>query len=170
MSKQLYLMRHAKSSWKQPDLADQERPLAGRGRRAARLIARHLRDREIVPELVLCSTARRTRETFELIEPALEGATVRHESALYGASSAALLERLHEVRDGTGSVLLIGHNPAIEQLAIELARPSPARRELEVKFPTAALATLEIPGLSWRGLGPHCAALVSFVRPRDLNT
>ena len=170
MSKRLYLLRHAKSSWKQPDLADHERPLAGRGRHAANAIARHLLEHEIAPELVLCSTARRARETCELLLPALETATVHHEPALYGASTAELLERLHEVPDGTGSVLLIGHNPALEQLALELARPSPARRELAVKFPTAALASLDFPGPSWRELDEAGADLIGLVRPRDLES
>ena len=169
MTKRLYLLRHAKASWKQPELADHERPLAGRGRRAAAVIARHMRDHAVAPELVLCSTARRARETCELIQPALATATVRHEPALYGADTAALLERLHRVADGTGSVLMIGHNPAIEQLALELARPSPARRQLEAKFPTAALATLEFPGPSWRELDRGRAELVGLVRPRDLE-
>jgi phosphohistidine phosphatase len=72
--KRLYLLRHAKSSWKDASLPDHDRPLAGRGRRAAKAIARHLRDQGIEPELVLCSSARRARETFERIEPALGGA------------------------------------------------------------------------------------------------
>ena len=92
-----------------------------------------------------------------------------HEPALYGASTAELLERLHEVPDGTGSVLLIGHNPALEQLALELARPSPSRRELAVKFPTAALASLDFPGPSWRELDEAGADLIGLVRPRDLE-
>lgn len=166
--KRLYLLRHAKSSWKQPELADHDRPLAGRGRRAAKAIARHMRDEAIAPELVLCSTARRARETLERIEPALGNAAVRHERELYGASAAALLERLRAVPDDVASVLLIGHNPAIEQLAHNLARPSPKRRKLEAKFPTAALATLEFGGAAWRDLDHGEADVVDLVRPRDL--
>jgi phosphohistidine phosphatase len=162
------LLRHAKSSWKQRELADHDRPLAGRGRRAAVAIERHLREQGIAPELVLCSTARRARETLERIEPAVETATVQFERELYGASAGGLLERLHSVPDGTGSVMLIGHNPAIEQLAHDLARPSPLLGQLEEKFPTAALATLELPGPRWRELERGTAELVGFVRPRDL--
>jgi phosphohistidine phosphatase len=117
---------------------------------------------------VLCSTAQRARETLERIDPALEAATVRFESELYGASASGLLERLHGVPDGTGSVMLIGHNPAIELLALDLARPSPLLGELEAKFPTAALATLELPGPRWRRLERGTAELVGFVRPREL--
>jgi phosphohistidine phosphatase len=162
----LYLLRHAKSSWDEPGLADHDRPLAKRGRRAAKALAGYLREQEIAPELVLCSTARRARETFERIETALGAPAVRHERELYGASPGGLLERLRSVPDGVASVMVIGHNPTLEELALDLARPSPARRELEAKFPTGALATLEFPG-TWRGLDE--AELVTFVRPRDLN-
>jgi phosphohistidine phosphatase len=168
--RRLYLLRHAKSSWKQAELPDHERPLAGRGRRAAQAMARHLDQRGIAPELVLCSTARRARETFERIEPALGGADVRYEPGLYGATADALLERLHGVPNRMGEVMLIGHNPALEQLARELARPSRARAELEQKFPTAALATLEFAAASWRELSRDGAALISVVRPRDLES
>ena len=169
MSKRLYLLRHAKSSWKHPELADHERPLAGRGRRAAGAIARYLDEHDIAPALVLCSTALRARETFERIEPALRAAPVRYEGRLYAASADALLEYLRSVPDEIDSVMLIGHNPAIEQLAHELARPSPERRELEAKFPTAALATLEFACASWCGLDRGGATLLDVVRPRDLE-
>jgi phosphohistidine phosphatase len=169
MSRRLFLLRHAKSSWKQPELADHDRPLAKRGRRAADAIARHMREQDIAPELVLCSTARRARETLERIQPALATAPVRHEPELYGASAAELLERVRGVPDGVASVLLIGHNPAIAQLALDLAGPSPQRDDLGAKFPTGALATLVVPAASWRGLGRDGAELVAFVRPRDLD-
>jgi phosphohistidine phosphatase len=170
MTKRLYLLRHAKSSWKHPELADHERPLAGRGRRAAEGIARYLQEHDIAVDLVLCSTAQRARETLERIEPALPGACLRYEPDLYAATADILLERLHSVPDGVASAMLIGHNPAIEQLALDLARPSPQRRELAAKFPTAALATLEFLGPSWRTIHRAGATLVGFVRPRDLET
>src|SRR5919198_777243 len=100
--RRLHLLRHAKSSWKDPD-----RPLARRGRRAADAIARHMRDEAIAPELVLCSTARRARETCEGIGPALGAAPVRYEPELYGASAATLLERVRSLPDDVESVLLI---------------------------------------------------------------
>jgi phosphohistidine phosphatase len=165
----VYLLRHAKSSWKVAGVADHDRPLAPRGRRAAKAIARHLLEEGIEPELVLCSTARRARETLERIEPALGTPVVRFESALYGASAAMLLERLHGVGDDVGSVLLIGHNPAVHMLALDLAGPAPAPRELAGKFPTAGLAMFVFPGSSWRALAPGTAELTEFVRPRDLE-
>ena len=153
----------------QADLADHDRPLAGRGRRAADEIANHMREEAVAPDLVLCSTARRARETCERIRPALGGAPVRYEPGLYGASATSLLERLRGLPDDVGSVLLIGHNPAIEELALTLARPSPRRRELGARFPTGALATLTGPLPSWRSLDHDTAELVAFVRPRDLE-
>ena len=167
--RRLYLLRHAKSSWKDADLADHDRPLAGRGRRAADAIADHMRDEAIAPELVLCSTAHRARETYERIRPALGAAPVRYEPGLYGASATSLLERLRGLPDHVASVLLIGHNPAIEELALTIARPSPRRRDLEVKFPTGALATLAAPFPSWRSVDDESAELIGFVRPRDLE-
>ena len=169
MSRRLYLLRHAKSSWKHPELADHDRPLAARGRRAAAAMAHHLAEHQIVPELVLCSTALRTRETYEAIEAALAHAPVRYERRLYGATADDLLERLRAVPDQIRTVMLIGHNPAIEELALLLSRPSPERDQLQAKFPTAALATLEHAGSRWRDLESGCATLIAYVRPRDLD-
>lgn len=166
----LFLLRHAKSSWKDPGLRDRDRPLAGRGRRAAKAIARYLREQDIVPELVLCSTARRARETLERIEPALEVRAVRVEPELYGASARELLERLRGIPDAVESVLMIGHNPSLQRLALDLARPAPALHELEAKYPTAGLAMLVLQCPSWRDLDRGTAELVGFVRPRDLET
>jgi len=97
--KRIYLLRHAKSSWKDTSLPDHDRPLTGRGRRTAKAIARHVRENDIEPELVLCSTARRARETLDRIEPALGGAAVEVEPDLYAASATALLQRLRSVAD-----------------------------------------------------------------------
>ena len=110
--KRIYLLRHAKSSWKHPELPDHDRPLAGRGKRAAKAIVKHMRAQRFEPELVLCSTARRARETLERIEPALGRAPVRVEGDLYGASARELLACLRRLPDEVGSVLVIGHNPS----------------------------------------------------------
>jgi phosphohistidine phosphatase len=156
--KRLYLLRHAKSSWKQPELADRDRPLNGRGRRAAKTIGRHLRDQGIDPDLVLCSPARRTRETLERIEPSLGRGGVKVEPELYGASAGELLERLRAVPGDVESVLVIGHNPGLADLTFRLCG-------FDEKFPTAALATLSCP--AWDALDR--AQLDDFVRPRDLE-
>ena len=163
----LYLLRHAKSSWDDPGLADHDRPLAPRGRKAAKAIGRHLRERGIEPALVLCSSATRARETLERIR--LAGGEAHIERELYGAGADALLARLRELPADVPSVLLIGHNPGMEELALLLAREGPAVRELEAKFPTAALATLALRGTGWSTLDRGTAELVDFVRPRDLK-
>jgi phosphohistidine phosphatase len=167
--KRLYVLRHAKSSWGEPALRDHDRPLAPRGKRAAKAMARHLRDERIEPELVLCSTARRARETLLRIEPALGRRSVQVEDALYGASAGALLERLQAVPDAIASVMVIGHNPGLEDLVVLLTEPSPARSEVQAKFPTAALASLAFDVERWRDLRAGGGDLVAFVRPRDLK-
>jgi phosphohistidine phosphatase len=167
--RRLYLLRHAKSSWKERGLVDHDRPLAGRGRRAAKAVARHLREQGVEPELVLCSTARRARETLEGIEPALGRGAVRVEPELYGARPAALLARLQEVPASVRSVMVIGHNPGLEQLALLLARRGSKVQALEAKFPTGALATLAFRGPGWTALDRRTADLIEFIRPRDIE-
>jgi phosphohistidine phosphatase len=167
--KRLYLLRHAKSSWDDPTLADSDRPLAPRGRRAAKVMAGHLQRKGISPELVLCSPSRRTRQTLNRIAPGLrKNADVQIEPALYAASAATLLEELHEVPDEVDSLMLIGHNPGIQDLALSLARAGSESPRVRSKFPTAALATLEL-NATWRELVPGSAELVSFVTPKQLT-
>jgi len=167
--RRLYLLRHAKSSWKEQGLADHDRPLARRGRRAARAIGGHLREQGVEPELVLCSTARRARETLERIEPARARSDVRVEPGLYAAPPAVLLARLHEIPAAVRSVMVIGHNPGLQELALLLARHGSSLHELEVKFPTGALATLAFRGLGWGALDRGAAELIGFTRPRELD-
>ena len=164
--KRLFLLRHAKSSWDDPRLDDHDRPLAPRGLRASAVMAEHLRQERIAPTLVLCSPARRTRETLERVMP-LDRAEVRIEDELYRASSEDLLQRLREVPDEVDSVMLIGHQPAIQQLALQLAAEGSELERLKAKFPTAALATLDFPG-EWSGLGRGSAELVAYVKPKQL--
>ncbi|MBB4313381.1 SixA phosphatase family protein [Roseospira marina] len=173
--RRLYLLRHAKSSWDAPNLEDHDRPLAPRGQRAGRAMAavvRHLAPR---PDLVLCSTAARARETLDLVRGSLgAGVPVRIEGALYAFDPHAVRRCLAQVDDAAGSVLVVGHNPALECLAAELAPEDtgdPARR-LRRKFPTAALATLDVPAARWQDLtGPHASArIVAFTRPADVES
>jgi len=163
----LYLLRHAKSSWDDPALSDSERPLSRRGVRDAKRIAEHLRVLGVRPALVLCSSAARTQATLELIRPAFVGAPVRVEDQLYGATSEALLARLRAVPEEIGSVLLIGHNPGLQDLALALASSEADREQLETKFPTAGLVTLALS--SWSELSPGDAELVAYVVPRQLR-
>ena len=161
--KHLLLLRHAKSSWDDPALADHERPLSPRGRRAAKAIRSYLRKHEIPISLVLCSSARRTQETIELVDP---GGEIEIEDGLYGASADELLDRLRQVPEAAIVVMLVGHNPSIGELAIGLAR---RRDELAArKYPTGGLAWFSFLG-PWRSLAPGQAELTEFVTPRELG-
>lgn len=165
----LHLLRHAKSSWSEPGLADHERPLTRRGRRAAQAIARHLVDANIVPDLVLCSTALRTRQTLDLILPAIKPPKIILDRQLYEASERRLLDYLRELPDGAESVLLIGHNPGLQALALVLAHPDSAGAlpPRLGKFPTGALASFRV-GVRWPKLRPRCAEVIGFVTPQQL--
>jgi phosphohistidine phosphatase len=164
-----YLLRHAKSDWSDRTLADHDRPLARRGRRDAERVAKHLRGLGLEPELVLCSSAERTRGTLELIRPALGGSRVLIEKRLYAASSDELLERLRAVPEPVASVMLIGHNPGIQELALALAAAGAERELLAAKFPTGALATFAVLVATWSRLAAGDAELTAFVAPKQLR-
>jgi phosphohistidine phosphatase len=169
VARTLYLLRHAKSSWANPALPDHERPLAPRGRRACSLIAAHLRREQIVPDLVLCSSSARTRETLRRVATGFERPSEAViEARLYGVAAAGLLARLHEVPGNVASLMLIGHNPALQELALELAASGTRREAVMHKFPTAALATLAFTA-SWAELAPGIAEVTAFVTPRALE-
>jgi phosphohistidine phosphatase len=166
--KRIHLLRHAKSSWEDPSLPDHDRPLAPRGRRAAEALARHLRSEAVAPEAVLCSSARRARQTLEPLMEVLGGAEVLVEDALYAAEAEELLERLRRVPDRVESVMIVAHNPGLQDLAIELVSWGPDLGRVREKFPTGGLATIGFAG-AWRELAPGRGTLVSFVTPRDLS-
>lgn len=164
------LLRHGKSSWSDPALADIDRPLAPRGERAARKIARYLRQKKVRPALVLCSPSLRTRQTLAAIEPSLgQRCSVELEPQLYAASERELLERLQALPDSIKSVMIIGHNPGLQDLALALASQGADRPQLEAKFPTGALATLVVRNKSWAALRRGDAELVDYVVPRHLH-
>jgi phosphohistidine phosphatase len=170
--RRLVLLRHAKSAW--PDVADHERPLARRGRRDAPVAGRWLRSAGRVPDRVVCSTARRARETWQLAAAELGASpSVSFDQRVYGAAAGELLDLAREIAPGTGTLLIVGHDPAMQELTLALAGPgggdAPALERVRFKFPTAAIAVLEFTG-TWRGLGPQQARLTAFVVPRDLRT
>ena len=170
--KMVLLLRHAKSAWGQPGLDDHERPLNRRGERAAEAMADHIVRNAPRPDLILCSTAVRTRQTLAPLVHRLTvpAPPIALERALYLASDDTLLERLRVLSEEIGTVLLIGHNEGIGELAEALAgHGAPAAlASLQAKFPTGALAVLRAPDRPWRELAPGAAELLSFVRPRDL--
>ena len=166
----LFLLRHAKSSWADPGMDDHDRPLNGRGRRAAQDIAGILADMAPPPAIVLCSTARRTRETLDGIRPGLAGdPEVRFERRLYLADADVLAAAVRDLPD-VPAALLIGHNPGLHELACHLAGTGdPAlRTRLAQHFPTGALAMIAFPG-AWAAAVAGTGRLVSYLVPRDLD-
>jgi phosphohistidine phosphatase len=169
--KQLLLMRHAKSSWEDPSLSDFERPLAARGREAAPRMGRELARRGWQPELVLVSPAARTRATWELVAAELPGpASADFPDTLYDASTEGILSEARQTPKEVKTLLILGHNPGLENLAGRLAGENSnakALQRLREKFPTAALARFEFDG-KWAGLAAGGARLTHCLRPKDL--
>jgi phosphohistidine phosphatase len=174
----LTLLRHAKSSWDQPALDDYERPLAKRGKKAAPQVGAALTAMGLRPDLVLCSGAVRARATLDLVLPKL-GAPVPevvYDDALYMAAPDALLARLHRIGPERGGeaprhVMLVGHNPGLEELALLLAGSGADddTARMTEKFPTAAVAVLGFNTDSWAAIEPGAGRLEHFLTPKQLT-
>ena len=164
------LLRHAKSDW--PDVPDHDRPLAKRGRKDAPVIGRWLRRRGYLPDVVVCSTARRTRQTWELVARELDGSPlVQFESRAYAASAQTLLYLARELPAQCRAALLIAHNPGLVDLVNSLAAEpgeDGVPGSLGLRFPTAAVAVLEFTG-GWPGLAPGRARLLDYTTPAELK-
>lgn len=160
----LWVLRHAKSSWDDPSLDDRDRPLAPRGRRACEALRRHCAANAVLPEVVLCSSATRARETLEALLGVLGDPEVRVEDGLYLAGAHGWLTRLRGL--DAESALIVGHNPGLQELVVSLVRPGPLRDRAAAKLPTGALATLELD--EWHELRPGAADLLDLVTPREL--
>ena len=163
MPQTLYLLRHAKSSWKDDSLSDFERPLKSRGRDDAKLVGKTLASEEPRPELIICSPAARTRETLKLVLKK-SGLTVepRFDERIYEASLRDLLQVISEIPDDVSVALMIGHNPGFEELLSYLT--GDLRR-----MPTAALAKIKLDVASWKDVRPSEAKLESFITPKELD-
>jgi phosphohistidine phosphatase len=171
MDRNLVLYRHAKAAIGKTGVSDHDRPLTGRGRRAAVAIAGALAARGTPPELILCSTSLRTRETLEPLLSRLKPApAVSLEPGLYLASAHTLLSRLRELTKDVERVVLIGHNDGMAELARDLSSDGdPASLVAMInKFPTGAAACLRTRLDDWSELGHADAYLEAFLRPRDL--
>ncbi len=165
-------MRHGKSDWNKLGQEDIDRPLAPRGQKATRRIAKWIQEHNLTPDMALVSTARRTQQSWESAEEIL-GTDVATETreALYLASPGEILEQVAGVSDAIETVIVVGHNPGMESLSQLLAGPGtdPAALDnLRRGFPTAALAVFELAGDSWADLSADGARLAAFVRPREL--
>jgi len=169
-ARRLLLLRHAKSSWDDPQLEDRERPLAPRGRRAAAALGARLARRGPKPDRVLCSPARRTRETLALLDLA-KRTPVAFDEALYLASAQSLLARIRRLPASARCALVIGHDPGLDHLVRLLVSGGreKALRRLEHGFVTGALAELQVPEAGWRELAAGSSTLERFVRPKDVS-
>ena len=168
----LSLLRHAKSSWSNPTLPDRERPLATRGVTDAPLMGKAMAERGIDPELVLCSSARRTRDTLDLVLPELRvEPKVDYFDALYHASPEQMLEMLHGIQPGANRVMLVGHNPEIQAFALDLVGSGPKhfRDRLSTKYPTAGLAVINFASGLWKSVGANSGTLNLFLSPKELR-
>jgi phosphohistidine phosphatase len=174
MKKQLFLLRHAKSSWKDLSLPDHDRPLNKRGRKAASAMRRLFRSEGINPDLICASSAARTMQTLEALQPWNEQPEVKIEQALYLATAPQILERLHAIPDSTQAVLVIGHNPGLQELAVLLVgrdehlTEDALPRRLADSFPTGALAEFSL-DCSWSRIGRGSGRLTRLVTPRELE-
>jgi phosphohistidine phosphatase len=169
--KTLYLLRHAKSSWDDPSLDDRDRPLAGRGRKAAQRMATELARQPLNVDLVLCSSATRARQTLKVLLPAFgEHVEVRYPDWLYGAHADEILDRLRRLDEAVQTLLVVGHNPSLQDLALDLAGDGDraALEQLRQKFPTGAMATITT-RTTWSGMGPSVGYLESMLAPRTLE-
>lgn len=166
----LLLLRHAKAVPQEGDMADRDRPLAAKGTRQMRRIAAWAEARRVRPALVLCSSAARTRQTLALIAEPLKRPETLYEDGLYLADARTLLGRLRQLPEGCASVMVVGHNPGLHELAVLLLQEGtgPLARRLEDAMPTAALAAFESDG-PWAALGPGAARLVAFVTPKEIE-
>ncbi|MDQ0395151.1 SixA phosphatase family protein [Labrys monachus] len=167
--RRLILLRHAKSAY--PDgVTDHERPLAARGQRDAPVIGKEMARRGLSPDHVVISTARRTRETFNLVEPFLGQHTAHYERAVYEAPIDAILRVIRAIGPEVASLMIIGHNPGLERTASHLVRGGgTAASPLEDKFPTAALAVIDLDVPQWKDVGPHLGTLAMFLTPKQLR-
>lgn len=171
--KRLTLLRHAKSSWDDTVARDFDRPLNAKGQRAAATIGRHMRSLGLTFDHVVASPALRVAQTIDhLVGGYGETLTPMEDRRIYLASSATLLDLVRELPDSHRDVLLVGHNPGLEDLALMLVPDSAGdtlRDGIEEKYPTAALAQLTIDSHHWADFAPNAATLSLFVRPRDLD-
>jgi phosphohistidine phosphatase len=168
----LALLRHAKSSWSNPTLSDRERPLAARGVADAPLMGKAMAERGIAPELVLCSSSRRTRDTLDLVLPELRiEPKVVYEDVLYHASPEEMLDVLQAVQPGASRVMLVGHNPEIQSFALDLVGSGPKhfRDRLRAKYPTAGLAVINFANGLWKSVAINSGTLNLFLSPKDLR-
>ena len=165
----LYVLRHAKSDWGDSSLEDFDRPLNARGKKAAKAVGREFRKRKIKPDLVLASPAVRAQQTIERVEDGYGSKfDVEDELRIYGSEPETLVDLIRSAPDDVDRLLIVGHNPGLQDLVVKLSRPGELLDEATEKFPTAALAEIRFDTKSWNGIAPGQGILECLVRPRGL--
>lgn len=171
--KKLTLLRHAKSSWDDTVARDFDRPLNDKGKKASKAIGTFIKRQELAFDLVLASPAVRVIETLEFVEEAAVSSwEPQWERKIYLASSVTLMDVLRGVESDAGHILMVGHNPGLEDLVFDLVPDdgsSKARDMVEEKYPTAALAEMTLDIDTWANIADNCGILDRFTRPRDLD-
>jgi phosphohistidine phosphatase len=172
--KTVTIFRHAKSGEKNnPNIEDFERPLSDRGLKAAPKMGAAMRDRKLTPDLILCSSSVRTRQTLELAAPEAwdHPPKVRFLKKLYEASAETLFQSLKQLSDDAGHVMIVGHNPGLQELAALLLPPgSSARRAFNEKLPTAAVASFDFNTERWSNLKLETGKLQLSISPNSLRS
>jgi phosphohistidine phosphatase len=167
--KTLTLLRHAKSGWDDPSLTDFQRPLNARGREAARAMGRELRALGLAWDRVLASPAGRVTETIDGLAESYGDLRPVYDERVYLAAPGTLLALARHTADACAGLLIVGHNPGLERLALLLSRGGALRDEIAAKYPTGALAEVAFPVDHWRDIAEGAGTLQRFIRPRDLN-
>jgi len=167
--KTLSLLRHAKSGWDDPSLSDFARPLNERGRGAARAMGRELRALGLGWDCVLASPAARVTETIDGLVESYGPLAPVYDERIYLAPLDTLLELVRATDDAHATLLIVGHNPSMERLALLLSRGGALHDELALKYPTGALAEIAFPVDHWRDVAESGGTLARFLRPRDLE-
>ena len=167
--KTLTLLRHAKSTWDDPVSRDFDRPMNPRGRRAARTVGARMRTLGIGFDRVVASPARRVMETLGEVEQAFGRLAPAYDERLYLAATSALLDVIGETDAAAQTLLVVGHNPGLEELTLLLTQDSVLRAEAAIKYPTATLAQIALPIEDWGDAARGGGTLNRFIRPRDLD-
>ena len=169
--KTVTLFRHAKSGEKDnPRIDDFDRPLSDRGLKSAPKMGAAMRDHHLRPDLILCSPSVRTRQTLTLASAEAwdDPPKTRFDERLYEASAQTILDVLKEVRAGVHHVMIVGHNPGMQDLAVMLAVDGRERQHLKDKLPTAAVVTLEFDEKRWKDLQPATGHVALYITPNTL--
>lgn len=170
--KRLAVLRHAKSSWDHPNIKDSDRPLNKRGRKAARAVGKELKRRKMRFDFVIASPAVRVRETLdELLEGYGGTLDVHFDDRIYETSEETLLEIVRDLPDDAKQPLLAGHNPGLERLVVGLTHDDDQglRNRIAHKFPTGALAVVNLPASSWAGVATGSGEIAELILPRELD-